>query len=69
MPRGDTVITQIPWNAVRVGQTIACPVSGQLERVLRSEKRPGNRRFVRTDHHDHLKPGNDLVERLIPERI
>jgi hypothetical protein len=56
-------ITRSTFGALRQGDAIVCPHSGQEERVTRITPR-GDSVFVRTNRHDHLKAAEAEVEVL-----
>lgn len=55
-------MTATTWGKLRKNDRILCPRDGLPEKVTMSEPRPGGRRFVRTDKHDHNRPRDEAIE-------
>lgn len=56
------------WKQLRVNDWIVCPKSGLPEQVIASHRYTATRWFVRTNHHDHLRPVGQVVERTADPR-
>lgn len=54
------------WRKLGRGQWIICPTSGRPEKISLVRRHADGRVFVRTNHHDHLRPGGELVAVTVP---